>query len=630
MSALESYLPAFADDQLDKPFLTHYGINPDKSIATTTYTRGEFLVLAARSRSFLTSRGINRGDRVCHFFSGNTVEDLAFRLASVFVGSIPVTINWDADTPERILYKIQATDCKLVLRDATSNPSALSHLEKNLGSTSVRSIVDAAACLSTSMADDKAEDSGLMLALMMLGEGANSSKHHPLPTSSTRIIIFTSGTTGLPKGVRLSYDNYVTNQKTFANFLEVDNKPEIHLDLVVVNPMHHTNSTSFTDWCLRRPGTQLYLFEKYTSPYWNILSELGHAHLTHSTEHRLIAPAVSRHFDFLESLTESGKLQTTETWRKEGLHQVDFLIGSAPVGPSTVARLRRFTGKLPLVRFGSTETCLQVVGTPRRLSEEIRFSSFRAGWEHTNPNDKEEAQPGYYIGQDHPQNNEVRIVESTLIEDGESYLRERKEGVPGYLITRGGNVMSGYVDNEEATTRALVASEDGGMPWYLNLGDVGFWLENKEDENRKDLYWMSRESALLIRGGSNYAYIQIEQELKSFLVGLKMGLKSETTSVAVVGLKLQSEHEDACCVTIECDVEEESERNELGRIFLERACSSSGGVSKGAKPNNVRFGKIPKNFKGAILVPVLKREWTEEIERRKLSASSDADNVDEV
>ena len=67
MSALESYLPAFADDQLDKPFLTHYGINPDKSIATTTYTRGEFLVLAARSRSFLTSRGINRGDR-CGIF----------------------------------------------------------------------------------------------------------------------------------------------------------------------------------------------------------------------------------------------------------------------------------------------------------------------------------------------------------------------------------------------------------------------------------------------------------------------------------------------------------------------------------------------------------------------------------
>ena len=53
-------------------------------------------------------------------------------------------------------------------------------------------------------------------------------------------------------------------------------------------------------------------------------------------------------------------------------------------------------------------------------------------------------------------------------------------------------------------------------------------------------------------------------------------------------------------------------------------------MSKGAKPNNVRFGKIPKNFKGAILVRELKREWTEEIERRKLSASSDAGNVDEV
>ena len=37
------------------------------------------------------------------------------------------------------------------------------------------------------------------------------------------------------------------------------------LHLVVANPMHHTNSTAFTDWALRRPGTILHLFEAYTT-----------------------------------------------------------------------------------------------------------------------------------------------------------------------------------------------------------------------------------------------------------------------------------------------------------------------------------------------------------------------------
>ena len=39
-----------------------------------------------------------------------------------------------------------------------------------------------------------------------------------------------------------------------------------------------------------------------------------------------------------------------------------MLLGSAPVGPTTVERLQKYTGKLPVVRFGSTETCLQVSG----------------------------------------------------------------------------------------------------------------------------------------------------------------------------------------------------------------------------------------------------------------------------
>merc|ERR1712238_262110 len=132
-------------------------------------------------------------------------------------------------------------------------------------------------------------------------------------------------------------------------------------------------------------------------------------------------------------------------------------------------------------------------------------------------------------------------------------------------------------------------------------GDVGFWLMN-ESNHCQDIYWMSRDTALLIRGGSNYAYEQINTELKEFLIQ-KMGIQ-ESVIVAVIGLKVNSEHEDDCCVTIEMKAREDGNKHDLSEVgekFIRLTNDKKNGVSKGAKPNMVRFGKIPTNFKGAIL-----------------------------
>ena len=56
---------------------------------------------------------------------------------------------------------------------------------------------------------------------------------------------------------------------------------------------------------------------------------------------------------------------------------------------------------------------------------------------------------------------------------------------------------------------------------------------------------------MLIKGGSNYSYEQINQELSEFLAAAYFGGDGGACAVAVVGLRLDSEHEDACCCTIE-------------------------------------------------------------------------------
>jgi acyl-CoA synthetase (AMP-forming)/AMP-acid ligase II len=567
--ALADYAPAFADG--GEPFLTYYGFAPDKSVRRREFTRGEFWSLARRAGHVLQARRLSTGDCFAHYFSGNRCGDLAFRLGATMVGAVPVTVNWQADTPDRIAHKIEVTECRLVVTDDGVAEDALAELSARFPGLTVFAV-----------AQLEAEPE---LALDGFQKDVGS--------DATRIIIFTSGTTGRPKGVPLTYRNYATNRATFESFLRI--RAEDSFAPLVVNPLHHTNSTAITDWALRRPGTSLHLVERYSTQYWTIFAEVaGRGY------ERVVAPTVSRHFDFLENLHQEARLPLPLDALQQAMRRVDFLIGSAPVGPTTVKRLQRHTGRLPVVRFGSTETCLQVMGTPHDMSQERRLAAFRKGWSHTWDG---EAQCGYCIGRPHPPHTECRIVRST--KRGEAgYFADCDEGEPGYLITRGQNVMAGYVKDEESTAAVL---HEGG--WYSGLGDVCFWLTNGED-GRRDYYWMSRESALLIRGGANYAYAQINAELKAFVVDV-YGLPEDSFDLAVVGLRTESEHEDECCVTMELRSDDAKARGpEIEDTFLSQAQAA---VSKGARPNRLRFAPIPRNFKGAILVPELKKEYRRSI-----------------
>ena len=82
--------------------------------------------------------------------------------------------------------------------------------------------------------------------------------------------------------------------------------------------------------------------------------------------------------------------------------------------------------------------------------------------------------------------------------------------------------------------------------------------------------------------------------------------------LAVVGLRLESEHEDSCCVTIELGEEAVHREAELKADFLEKAYQT---VSKGSRPDYLRFAPIPRNFKGSILYPLLKQEFLKSVKQ---------------
>lgn len=520
--------------------------------------------MSLKAAGLISRAGLKPGDRFLNGFASNNPVDLVFRMAAAITGTTPVTLNWQADNGERAAYKAFLTRSRLLLTEKLFSPDIMEAVKYRCPDILIFDIKD----LDAQPSPEKIENEAM--------PGKNTEK----------IIIFTSGTTGDPKGVVLTHGNYDANAATFRQMFSPLRKDPIQL--VMVNPLHHANSTAMSDWFLRETHSVIHMLPRYTTPFWSILAEVSE-----NSRGLVIAPGVSRHFDFLEDLSARNALPVEENRLRKALSKVSFLLGSAPVGPTTVDRLRQWTGHLPLVRFGSTETCLQVLGTPADQNEQDVLDAFESGWDR-------KPSPGYYIGRPHQPHTDAMVVKSVTPGDI-GYMQPCEPNEEGYLIASGGNLMREYLGNPQATNEAL---RNG---WYLGFGDICFFLVNPRD-GENDYYWLGRDSALLIRGGANYSCDQIAAELVRF-IQKRYDLKDGIFDLAVVGLRLESEHEDTCCVTIDDSSLAPEVRKEIEVTFLEEAEKN---VSRGSRPQRLHFGPIPRNFKGGIRIKELKKAWIEQ------------------
>jgi acyl-CoA synthetase (AMP-forming)/AMP-acid ligase II len=248
----------------------------------------------------------------------------------------------------------------------------------------------------------------------LLGDPSDAPEVHIDPTSDLAVLPYSSGTTGLPKGVMLTHRNLV------SNLIQVQERFPIGDDdvLIGVLPFFHIyGMTVIMNQGLRNGATIVTMPRFDLEQFLGLIADHG---VTRVYVVPPIALALGKH-----PAVDGHDLSSVET----------IMSGAAPLGSELTQRVAERIGCNVIQGYGLTET-----------SPVTHCQSAAA-----------EA-PAGSIGRPVP-DTECRIVDPESGEDVE-------DGERGELWIRGPQVMAGYLNNAEATA----ATVDG--EGWLHTGDI--------------------------------------------------------------------------------------------------------------------------------------------------------------
>ncbi|KAJ7170536.1 hypothetical protein C8R43DRAFT_979746 [Mycena crocata] len=435
------------------------------------FTYGQVHDMAVGTAALLRNAyGIEKGDRV-GICSRNCPEYLIAFWACHMLGAVTVLAN--AWLPARPLHHcIINTQCKVLLLD----PERADRLEP--GIISLRQDAAATGVLVFGGHEGKGEWNGMQhLSAVMTGWKLRSSFVHEkkaileedigLTPEDKSTIIFTVGTTGLPKGVLSTNRQFLTNvmnvgvAATRASLRRGDEIPLAPSGpqkgvLVAVPLFHVTGSTSFS-MVATMNGMKIILVRKWDAELAAKLIK---------TENVAVAGGVPA---MVADLVRSSLVG----YPLEGL-----LFGGAPSPDSLAKRARE---AFP------TATMSQAYG----LTETNSIAVSIAGEDYL-------ARPAS-TGQPCPV-NDILIMR----QDNEKGLfTSVPAGVVGEVWLRGPNVMQEYWKDPDATDKVLTS--DG----WLKSGDLGLL------DSDGFLYIKDRLKDVIVRGGENIDSVSVENALYS-------------------------------------------------------------------------------------------------------------------
>jgi long-chain acyl-CoA synthetase len=430
---LRSFTERPAD--LNEMFADALARNPDGEAVIFEKTRLTFTQLdreVAALATGLCAKTIGQGDRVAMLI-GNRTEFLITLLATLRLGAIAVPINVREQTPE-LTYILNHCGAILLVHDhdidaKIPQAGALDHLKH-------RFAIGGA----TEVAHD-------FTALTETAEAFTTSV--PVEQEDVAIILYTSGTTGRPKGAMLTHFNIIHSAMHFELCMELGDDER---SILAVPASHVTGLVAILFTMLRVAGCTV-IIETFEA------QEFLEAAAKERVTQTLIVPAMYNLL-LLRCKVDDHDLSA---WRIGGY-------GGAPMPQSTIETLAYKLPQLVLINaYGSTEATSPATmlppGTGKTRSDSVGIALPCA---------------------------DIRVVG----EDGQ----DLPIGEHGELWIGGPMVVPGYWDDPEKT---LAEFQDG----YWKSGDVG----SRDAEGFFCLH--DRKKDMIIRGGYNIYSAEIENAI---------------------------------------------------------------------------------------------------------------------
>jgi fatty-acyl-CoA synthase len=378
----------------------HAAFTPDKTAirfqgrALTYATFAERI--AAVARALKSQLGIDRGDRVA-MLSTNHPDYLVLLYACARLGAVLVPLNWRLAVPEQVFILTDASVKALVVEEGLA--PVIAPLMDALPDARIIGL-DFAPVHGTSFEQ-------------LLAAGSGDGRNSPIDFSCPLLVVYTSGTTGRPKGAVLSQEALVWNAAMSQHMHALTSDDHV----LTVLPFFHVGGLNIQTTPALQLGATVTIHPRFTPDA--ALAALSEDRPTLT----VLVPAT------IQALIEHPR------WKETDVSSLRALTTGSTLVPQPLMDAVTARGVPVLQVYGSTETCPIAVYT--RVGGDLS----RGG---------STGLPGLHC--------DARIVDESD--------REVACGTPGEVVVRGPSVFFEYWGNAAATAEAL---RNG---WY-HTGDIG-------------------------------------------------------------------------------------------------------------------------------------------------------------
>jgi len=440
-----------------KRFPTRVAMRIERGGRKEQYTFEDVRELTLRAAGFFAEKGIKQNDRVI-LFSHNMPEWGISYFGILKTGATAIPIDPASSVDEIVNFARAGEASAIVLsaKLADENPDLAKRLKKEKLKISVWTL-DEVFEIQSEIEEAK----------------RNALLPNKILSNNVASLIFTSGTTGMPKAVMLSHKNFVNMISMLSSVLDMD----ITDGVLSVLPMHHTFEFSAGFLTPFSNGTQITYLDELSSE--ELTRAIENNHVTGMVGvpalwemlHRRIKTRLRERGDWFADLADN--VIDFNAWLRDNTPFNFGPIVFFPIHQGMGGRMRY------LISGGSA------------LSEKVQKDLHGLGFTVLEGYGLTESSPVLTVAR--PGNKLLRGSVGKPLPGVEVKIDKPDENGVGEVLARGQNVMLGYFNNEEATEAVL-------HDRWLKTGDLG---RLDEDGN---LYIVGRSKDVIIDSNGKNIY----------------------------------------------------------------------------------------------------------------------------